>query len=210
MAFEENRSEGMDSPMDDAQASIRNGYSFPPFPDGMEWDKEFRAFTKECSAVLKKRLMDVETVSNSGHSAVRYSDSIIQFNLAIVASDIDLIAIHHRFILDCQEPADIKKCVKVLRALRPDTPASTIFALDHLEARKSIGAAIWASEEITTSTFEATDRLIDDLMSLAFEDISQTSRIVSFIYRGIVEPEDIRVIMRSTAEVNAPLLDGAL
>lgn len=214
MIFEEIKADGMTSLVNRAHERIRNGYSFPPLPEtNGEWTDEFSSFAKRCASILKQRQNDFTLTSDvSVRDSIhpKYSDAITHFNIAIVAKDTALISVYHRVIMDAESPASIKLCVRILRNIYPGMAAAAVYTEDHLQTQQSINTAVWDWEGYNTLDYDARNRLIDDLTAFAYEDLSQTDRILSFIRRGVVEPEDIRRMLKVTADIRTPLLEGTL
>lgn len=212
MIFEEIKAGGMTSLVTRAHERIRNGYHFPPLPEtNGVWTDEFSAFARECADILKQRQGDQKLTSDDWDFIhPKYSDAISHFNIAIVAKDVVLISVYRRFILNTESPASIKLCVRILRSVYPGTMAAALYTDEHHQAQQSIHAAVWDWDGYSTLDYDARNRLIDDLTAFAYEDLSQTDRILSFIKRGVVEPNDIRPMLDATADVIPPLLEGTL
>ena len=78
-----------------------------------------------------------------------------------------------------------------------------------MQAATDIKKAFWAWDEDAIDSPDMAD-LIGGMAKLAFEDLTQTDRIVSLIGRGVFNRDKMCERLKEITDIESPLVEGTL
>jgi len=204
------QADGMSQLRDAAQSRMLDGYPLPDAPDtGEEWNDEFNDFAEKCMAAFKLMASDHEVFSADDQQYLSASDATIMFGAAIIAKDVGLVRCYHRLIQKVS-PRDLLSSVQLLRQMHPETPVHAIVTEQHALASKNIKEAMRKADEEEVFNFLLLEELIASLTTMAFNDLTQTDRIVMLIKRGVYDPNDMKRMLLELDGIESSLLEGTL
>jgi hypothetical protein len=204
------RTDGMTSLRDKAKRRMRDGYELPAFPSTDDVASvEFGEFIRVCTDVLKQRTSDYDMFGGNESEYRLASDAVIVFNIAVVAKDADIIRVHHSLIQKVGSPRNLQWCTKLVRQAYPGTPVSSIITEQHVQAATDIKNAFWAWDEDAVDSPDLQD-LIGNIVKLAFEDLTETDRIVALIGRGVFNRDKMCERLKEITDIESPLVEGTL
>jgi hypothetical protein len=185
-------------------------YEFPAMPEVVGNTEDFNRFSRECSAVLKRRS---DFVDFSSPKYTEYQNAHARFNIARLEEDYELIAAYSRFLLHGYSTIEVKTSMAALQLVGASIPLWRAVTAEHLDAYRVLYEAI---DEVETARGmpESRHRMVGKLpiVVLCFADLSmkRAETIAMIIRRGITRAEDISAALSDFTMLTPSLLEGAL
>ena len=175
----------------EADTAVATTVAIVELPAPVETEWQYAKFAELFHTVLRERAERAVKVGDSMEVIARYSESADMVERAIRVRNIDMIVSYHQYLLDAENPTAVETTLHVLKPMVDGRKVCSVINHKYISTCEKVSAFFPFMDGVATSDCYA-------VVSLAFEDLTRTEEIVTFLKQDITDVDVLRSLLTRT------------